>query len=210
MQGAIFDLDGTLLDSMWVWSYVDEQFLTNHGLPKQEDYLESLGPLGFYKAAVYTKDYFHMDCSVDEILNDWFLLAKDAYDNQIQLKDGAKEYLEKIKAAGVRLGIATSNSPELFTGLLTRCGILDLFDGIATTPEVSRSKEFPDVYLLAAERIGTKPEETTVFEDIPQGLRGAKAGGFMTVAVEDPWAAKDRESIKALADRYITSFRELL
>ncbi len=210
MRGAIFDLDGTLFDSMWVWHRVDERFLERHDLPREDDYLKSLGPMGFHRAAEYTKAYFDMPCSAEEILNEWFLQAKDLYDNEVLLKDGAKEYLEKLRREGVRLGIATSNHRDLFTGTLRRCGVLDLFDAVATTSEVARGKEFPDVYLLAAERLGTSPEETVVFEDIPQGLSGAKAGGFFTVAVEDPFSEKERETLLALADRYIGSFRELL
>lgn len=210
MTGAIFDLDGTLFDSMWVWHRVDEQFLERHGLPREDDYLKSLGPMGFHRAAEYTKAYFNMSCSAEDIVNEWFLQAKEMYDREVQIKDGVKEYLEKLRRDGVKLGIATSNHRDLFAGTLKRCGIDGLFDAVATTSEVARGKEFPDVYLLAAERLGTIPAETAVFEDIPQGLSGAKAGGFITFAVEDPFSEKERETLRSLADRYITSFRELL
>ncbi len=210
MRGAIFDLDGTLFDSMWVWTRVDERFLERHRLPRDDDYLKSLGPMGFHRAAEYTKAYYQLPCTVEEIIDEWFLQAKDLYDHEVQLKDGAKEYLEKLRREGVRIGIATSNHRDLFVGTLERCGVADLFDAVATTSEVSRNKDFPDVYLLAAERLGTDPAETSVFEDIPQGLIGAKAGGFPTVGVEDDFSVKDRPEVMRLADRYIKSFRELL
>lgn len=210
IRGAVFDLDGTLLDSMWVWVYVDEEFLKRHSLPAAPDYLETLGPMGFHRAAVYTKDYYQMDESVDEILDEWFRLARDAYDHKILLKDGAFEYLHALKARGVRIAAATSNHIDLFTGTLKRCGVYDLFDGFAVTSEVPRNKDFPDVYLLAAERIGTRPEETAVFEDILAGIRGAGSGGFYTVGVSEPFSKADEALIRAEADRYIESYRELL
>lgn len=210
MKGAIFDLDGTLFDSMWVWHRVDVQFLERHDLPRNDDYLKTLGPMGFHRAAEYTQAYYNMSCTVEEIINEWFLQAKEMYDNEVCLKDGAKEYLEKLHREGVRLGIATSNHRELFIGTLTRCGVAELFDAVATTSEVARNKDFPDVYLLAAERLGTEPAETAVFEDIPQGLAGAKAGGFITFGVEDRFSEKERAEVMRMADRYITSFRELL
>ena len=210
IKGAVFDLDGTLLDSMWVWVYVDEVFLERHGLPYDPDYLTTLGPMGFHRAAVYTKDYFNMSDSVEDILQEWFLLAQDAYDNKIMLKDGVYEYLHSLKERGVKIAAATSNHPDLFKGTLRRCGIYDCFDAFTVTSEVERNKDHPDVYLLAAERIGTLPEETAVFEDILSGIRGANKGGFYTVGVEEESAKGERVAIQAEANLYIKSFRELL
>ncbi len=210
IQGAIFDLDGTLLDSMWVWEYVDEEFLNRRGLPKEPDYLEKLGPMGFHRAAIYTKERFGLSESVEQIWEEWGCLAKSAYDNEVVLKPGAAEYLRRLKERGVRIGAATSNHEELFIGALKRCGVYDCFDAFTMTSEVSRGKEFPDVYLLCAERIGAKPSESAVFEDIAAGLRGAKSGGFYTVAVREPLSAPQEAEIRKLADQYINDFYDLL
>lgn len=210
IQGAIFDLDGTLLDSMWVWKYVDEEFLTRRHLPKEPDYLEKLGPMGFHRAAIYTKEHFQLSDSVEEIWEEWGRLAKNAYDNEVRMKPGAAEYLRMLKKRGVRIGAATSNHEELFSGTLKRCGVYDYFDAFTMTSEVSRGKDFPDVYLLCAERLGVQPAESAVFEDIAAGLRGAKSGGFYTVAVKEPLSAPQEKEIKLLADQYITDFYELL
>ena len=209
-NGAVFDLDGTLLDSMWVWNEVDRLFLQSKNLPAHPDYIKTLGPMGFHRAAEYTRSYFGLDEPVEKILEEWYLLAKDAYDTRVQLKSGAAEYLEILKAHNVRIGAATSNHEDLFTGTLKRCGIYEYFDAFTTTSEVSRGKNFPDVYLLAAERIGGTADGSAVYEDIAAGLRGAKSGGFLTVGVKETTANEDQQEIRALADYYIEDFRELL
>lgn len=210
IKGAVFDLDGTLFDSMWVWTYVDCEFLKRRNLPAVPDYIKTLGPMGFHRAAEYTIDYFNLTESVDSVLEEWFFLAREAYDNKIQLKDGAYEFLHYLHGKGVKLGVATSNHTTLFTGALKRFGIFDLFTAFTTTSEAKRGKDFPDVYLLAAERIGTAPSETAVFEDIAAGLKGAASGGFFTVGVKEETSADDEKEIKEIADIYIESFKELM
>lgn len=210
IKGAIFDLDGTLLNSMSVWEYVDEEFLKRHSLPAVDDYLEKLGPMGFHRAAIYTKDFYQMTESVEEILNEWMVLAKDAYDHTVQLKEGAFDFLRSLHEKGVKIAAATSNHLELFEGTLRRCGIYPFFDAFAVTSEVNRNKDFPDVYFLAAERIGVAPSEAAVFEDILAGIRGAKAGGFRTVAVAEPLSVKDEPILRQEADLYIESFLDIL
>lgn len=210
IKGAIFDLDGTLFDSMWVWTYVDTEFLKKRNIKADDEYIKALGPMGFQRAAEYSKTRFNLPETTEEILLEWFGLAKDAYDNKIELKDGAKEYLEYLYKKGVKLGIATSNHPELCQGALKRFGIYDMFSSFTLTAEVENGKACPDVYLLCAERLGTAPQETAVFEDIAVGLNGAKKGGFITVGVKEETSLDDEEEIKKVSDIYIESFKELI
>ena len=105
-------------------------------------------------AAIVTKEHFQLSDSVEEIWEEWGRLAKNAYDNEVRMKPGAAEYLRMLKKSGVRIGAATSNHEELFSGTLKRCGVYDYFDAFTMTSEVSRGKDFPDVYLLCAERLG--------------------------------------------------------
>ena len=118
--------------------------------------------------------------------------------------------MEKLKSEGVKIGVATSGYPDLWQHALKRLGMLDLIDGYALTSETGVNKSHPDVYLLAAERIGVAPSECMVFEDIVSGIVGAKKGGMMATAIYDE-SNKDRtEEFKKLADRYIVSWKELL
>ena len=115
-----------------------------------------------------------------------------------------------LHASGVKLAIATSSDEQIFLPALEHNGIRDLFSAAVMVREVARGKEFPDVYLLCAERIGAKPSESAVFEDIAAGLRGAKSGGFYTVAVREPLSAPQEAEIRKLADQYINDFYDLL
>lgn len=211
IKAAIFDLDGTLMDSMWFWSEIDEVYLKGRGIdPVPEDYLLAIAHLGAYETAVYTAKRFGFPDTPEEMIAEWQAMAMDFYENKVELKDGAYEYLKMLKEKGVKLAVATANDEELYIPALNHTGIADMFDAVVNVNEVERKKGFPDIYLLACEKMGVKAEDSVVFEDILLGITGAEAGGFRTVAVADITSERDRERIVAAADRFITSFRELL
>ncbi len=209
-QGAIFDLDGTLLDSMWIWEQIDIEFLGRRGLPVPDDYLEKITPMHFYQAAEYTIGRFGLSETPDDLIAEWSDMALDAYRNRIGLKPYAKEYLLFLKEKGVKLSIAAASSKEMYTPALVRNGIYDLFDAFTTSDESPRGKGFPDVYELAAKKVGLTAKDCAVFEDIYAGIKGAKMGGFYTIGVEDKYAANERDKIIQDADLYIKSYEELL
>ena len=210
-DAAVFDLDGTLLDSMWFWSELDGIFLKSRGIDTiPEDYLLAIAHLGGYETAVYTKERFSLPESPEEMMLEWREMSLDFYRNRVGLKPGAYEYLEALKKAGIKLAVATANEEELFRPAIKLTGIDIFFDAFADVSEVERKKGFPDIYLLAAERLGAKPENTVVFEDIYVALCGAADGGFRTVGVLDDTSLRDRELIMQKADRYIKDFNELL
>lgn len=210
LTGFIFDLDGTLLDSLWVWSEVDEVFLSRRGLPILPDYAQSIAHLGFADAARYTIDRFGLDETPEQLMQEWYDLARAAYRDRVPLKPHAEEFLHKLCAQGVHISAATSSEPELVLPCLDRLGITGLFDNITTIHEVNGDKSSPDIYLLAAERMDIAPTQCAVFEDILRGIQSAKSAGFYTVAVEEPASALDQIEIEHTADRYIHSFAELL
>lgn len=210
MKGAIFDLDGTLLDSMGVWDEIDRKFFARRGLALPEGYQDAVKSMHFPEAARYTVKTFAFPESEEEIVHEWLEMTRAAYAEEVCLKPFAKEYLTQLSRSGVRLGIATSSKEELFLPALDRCGVLPLFSAFARTDEAARGKGFPDVYLLAAQRLGLSPAECTVFEDIPLGIRSAKKGGFTAVAVYDSFSARDEAALRQEADLYIRSFGELL
>lgn len=209
-QGAIFDLDGTILDSMHVWREIDAEFLGRRGLAVPEDYLEAITPLGFDKAAEYTIRRFSLPESREEIIREWYQMAQEAYQNRVELKEGAGEWLKYLKEKGIPLAVATASDEALFVPALKRTGIYGYFDAFVTVKEVVRGKGFPDIYEKAAARIGRQPGQCVVFEDILKGIEGARMGGFCAVAVYDENSADDEARIRAVADYYIYEYKQLL
>ncbi|MBR1833192.1 MAG: HAD family phosphatase [Ruminiclostridium sp.] len=210
-SAAIFDLDGTLFDSMGFWTHLDQRFLSAHGIsPIPDDYLLEIAHLGAEETAIYTKKRFGFTMTVEEMMNEWHRDAQEYYAAETVLKPGAREYLTKLKNAGVKLAVATANSSDLYMPAIKLLGLEEYFGAYAEVAEVGRKKGFPDIYELAAERLGTSPAETAVFEDIYIAVTGAKAGGFRTVGVFDETSARDTERIRECADAFIFSFNELL
>ncbi len=209
-KGAIFDLDGTLLDSMQMWMDIDIRFLKEHGICATEDYSQTVKTMGYRKAAEYTIDRYRLSLTVDEVTNRWSQMADEEYATRIRLKDGAEEYLRHLHQKGLKLAVATALTRSSIEYALRNNGVLDLFSSVTMLHEVSRGKGFPDIYLLAAERLGFSPEECIVYEDILEGIHGAKAGGFRVCGVYDDSSAHDWPQIKFVADHTITGWHELL
>lgn len=211
MKGAIFDMDGTLVDSMGAWNDADVAFLTRRALPVEKEYMDAVKTMHLALAAEYTIERYGLRGErPDDIIDEWLSYVRRAYDETIPAKPGAVEYLRKLKSEGVKVALATSNEPELCGGLLRRLGLDELTDAIVYTREAARPKGFPDVYLLAAERLGVAPADAAVYEDILAGVRAAKDGGFRAVAVYDESSAADWAAMCAEADEAVRDFRELL
>ena len=210
IQAAIFDLDGTLVDSMWVWSQIDIDYLGSKGHELPDNLKSEISHLSFSQTAEYFKKRFDISDSVEKILDDWHEMAFNFYANKVKLKDGVKEFLNKLKSENIKIALATSNSTPLLEACLKNNGIYDYFDSITITDEVSRGKNFPDVYLLAAEKLNVSPESCIVFEDIIPAVQGAKAANMTVVAVQDEASINDKEELIQLSDKYITSYLELI
>lgn len=210
IAGAIFDLDGTLLDSMWVWQEVDRRFLARRGIAVPDDYMAAVNALEFSAAARYTIDRFALDETPQHLMDEWMELSRQAYAAEVALKPHAGDYLRTLARRGVPLGVATSAAPELFIPALRRCGVYGLFAAFTTTREVGRGKQFPDVYLETAKKLGLPASRCAVFEDTLLGIRGAKRGGFLTVGILEPCSAHEADDIRREADITAASFAELL
>jgi HAD superfamily hydrolase (TIGR01509 family) len=203
-KAAIFDLDGTLLDSLSVWDKVDRDFLKAHGLPFTPDYTKAVGKMSFQEAAEYTVRRYGLKCTPDIILREWDTMVEKEYACNIPLKPYAKKYLDSLRARGVKLGVATALAENLYAPALKNNGVYGYFEAFASVHETKRGKGFPDVYLLAAKRMKQAPHGCAVFEDLLTGIRGAKAAGMMTVGVADRHSAADEEEIRRLADSFIS------
>lgn len=209
IQAVIFDLDGTLIDSMWMWKQIDIDYLAKHGYPLPDDLQSSIEGMSFSETAVYFKERFALSDPLDVIKAEWNRMAYDIYVNDVPLKDGVLEFLQYLKANGIKTGIATSNSRELLLAVLESLNITQYFDEIHTSCEVTRGKPAPDIYLLVAKCLDVSPEHCLVFEDIIPGIQAGKAAGMQVCAVNDDFSINEEEEKKAAADWFIDSFTEL-
>ncbi len=209
-DAIIFDLDGTLIDSMWVWPEIDQAFLKKYNLTVPDDLEEELEGMSFTESAVYFKNRFHIEDSVEVIKKTWNEMAWNFYTNHIQLKEGAAQFLDLVRKRHLKLGIATSNSIELVTAILERFGITDFFHSIRTSCEVEKGKPHPYIFLKVAEDLEVAPDRCLVFEDIPNGVIAAKAAGMEVWAIEDRQDEKIRKELKRLADRFIQDYQEAI
>lgn len=209
-EAVIFDLDGTVVDSMWVWPAVDVEFLGQHGLELPDDLQQELDGKSFYESAVYIKKRFGLEETEEELMDIWNKMAMDRYVNEVKVKESVKEFLQVLKANGIKTGIASSNSAVLVEATLRSNGVYEYFDSVHTANEVAKGKPSPDIYLLVAEDLQVKPENCLVFEDIVMGILAGKNAGMQTCAVYDEYSAYDDVNKKETADYYIHSYKELL
>ena len=210
IEGAVFDLDGTLLDSSWVWEKVDEKFLGDRGFQVPDDYVDEISPLGAERAAVYTIERFGLNEDKDDIVREWIEMAKKEYATEVVCKPYAKEFLEELHKLNIKMAVATSSDRELFMKTLEREGILKYFQKIVTVDEVERGKGYPDIYEEAARRIKVNPHKCLVFEDILAGVTGASLGEFNVGAVFDEKSKHNWEKIKSISKYSINDYKELL
>lgn len=202
-KGHIFDLDGTLTKSNHVWSKIDEDFLGKRGIEVPEDYFKQVSTMNFEQAAVYTNDRFSLGENIQDIMKEWFDMAVYEYTNVIGLCGNAGEYVRRLKDQGRKIALATASTEELYRPVLKRNGILDCFDCFVSTEQVKRGKGFPDVYELAAEKLGLEARDCVVYEDIVEGIKGAKAGGFFAVACLNDHYSHDWDEMRDIADEIV-------
>ena len=212
MKAYIFDLDGTLLDSMGLWEQIDRVMLAKRGIPFPENYaehVEIITPLSPHETAAYVIQHFGLKETVEEVMHEWDQIAVKAYGSSLPLKPYSKEFLHSLKAQGAKMAIATSSPANLCTPALRRHGILDLFDAVCLSEEVGCGKNKPDIFLLAAERLGELPQNCIVYEDSLTAIKTAKSIGMTVCAVYDPASDNTWDEIKQIADYIIHDFAAL-
>lgn len=209
IKAVIFDLDGSLVDSMWMWHQIDIEYLGRFGIPLPVDLQSRIEGMSFQETAVYFKEHFPIPDTLEQIKADWNRMAWDKYANEVPLKKGVEEFLNYCRQNGLRLGIATSNSRELVENVLSVHHIRDFFSSIVTGGDVQKGKPSPEVYLRAAAELRVSPEHCLVFEDIIPGIQAGKNAGMRVCAVEDDYSAPVREKKQELADYYIQDYVEL-
>ncbi|MDZ4122358.1 MAG: HAD family phosphatase [Candidatus Cloacimonadaceae bacterium] len=209
-KAVIFDLDGTLIDSMQIWRKVDAEFLGNRGIVVPEDLFDHL-PNGnsFIQTAQYFKDRFGLADSVESIMQEWTDMVTFHYEHDIALKPGVRELLQRLHDAEVKIGLGTSNSLFLAQKVLKLNGIWHYFDAAVTGEQVKLGKPFPDIYLGVAAKLGLAPETCLVIEDTLTGVQAGKAAGMHVIAIYDEDSKPLWDKIKAAADDFILNHAEL-
>ena len=209
-DAVIFDLDGTLVDSMWMWRQIDIEFLGERGIALPEDLQQKIEGMSFRETAVYMQERFQLKETVEELMDIWNKMAFEKYKNEVPLKRGIQKFLEHLKENQIKMGIATSNSPLLVETVLKAQGIFEYFDSIHTANEVEKGKPAPDIYLLVAKDLGVEPEKCLIFEDIVQGIMAGKNAGMTTCAIYDDYSKDDDENKRATADYYIEDYEQII
>lgn len=210
IEAVIFDLDGTLVDSMWMWHEIDVEFLGKRNLPLPPTYQKDIEGMSFTETAYYTKELFQLPETVAELKEIWNGMAREKYATEVPLKPGASRFLSYCRKQQIPLGIATSNSRELVDAVADAHCLTDYIQVITTSCEVAKGKPAPDVYLEAAKRLHVRPGSCLVFEDVPMGILAGKNAGMKVCAVEDRFSAEQRLEKRRLADYYITSYEQVL
>lgn len=208
-KAVIFDLDGTLVDSMWMWKQIDIEYLGRFGHELPPLLQREIEGMSFSETAVYFKETFQIPDSLEEIKQTWINMSIEKYRNEVPLKKGAKRFLEYLKQSGIRTGIATSNGRAMVDAVIDSLKLKPYFQTITTACEVAAGKPAPDIYLKVADILQVEPLQCMVFEDVPAGIQAGKSAGMEVCAVEDGFSAKMREEKRSMADYYIEDYDQL-
>lgn len=210
IRAILFDMDGSLVDSMWIWTEVDKKYMEKYHLTEPDTLHKDIEGMSFVETAQYFLDTFPtLTCTREEVCREWTEMTIELYQTQVQLKPGAREFLRRMREQGVLLGIATSNTKELALAVLEALGVRSYFSAVCTANEVPRGKPEPDVYLLAARELQVDPGNCLVFEDLPNGIRAGKSAGMKVCAVHDLFSVPQEAEKRRLADYYIRDYEEI-
>lgn len=208
LKGAIFDVDGTLFDSMGMWATAASRYLKSQGIEPPKDIDSKFITLSLAEGSKLISEQFLPKRTWEEIAKGINDLIEDFYFNLKETKPGVPELLKALDDAGVSMCIATATDKYLVEKALDNCGILKYFKGIFTCPDLGVGKDTPHIYRTALAFLGTERDNTLIFEDSFFATRTAFNDGFMIAAVEDKWAMKHKDEIKAISKYYITSYDE--
>lgn len=208
VKACIFDMDGTLVDSMWVWRQIDIDYLARFGLTVPKDMGKEFEGASMREVAMYFKNRFGIEDTIDKMIDDWNNMAFDKYCNEVKLKPGAIDFLNYLKENKIKIGLYTSNSMLLAEATLKSHGIDSYFDALTAGCKDIKGKPAPDGYLMTAEKLSVSPEHCLVFEDLVMGIQAGINAGMRTCAVKDHYSLYQDEDKKKIADYYIEDYNE--
>ena len=205
----LFDLDGVLIDSNGIWKDVDRTFLARRGIPYSRAYYEGVAHTIFPLAAEFTKQFCGLDESCEEIMAEWMELAQGLY-STVSLKPGVRAYLDQCRTEGRRMAIVTSSVPEHCHEALRHLQLESYFERIVFAHELRLEKQSPELWRMAADSLGVRPQACTAFDDSIASCRGARAAGMRVAGVYDRYFADNETEMRGFCDAYIRDFTELL
>ncbi len=209
IQGAIFDLDGTILDSMHIWSDIGLLFLKNKGIEPEPGVEDKFVTMSMVQAAEYYIKNIDPKATVMEIVNEVNSLVQGFYFNEVIKKDGIKEFLDFLKNRGVKMCVATATDKHLVEKALERNGIREYFSEIFTCGSVGAGKDTPVIYNEALKHLGTPKVNTYVFEDALYAIETANKAGYNIIGISDVSEKADPEDIKKLCNYFINDYSEI-
>lgn len=207
IDGAIFDLDGTLLDSMFIWDTIGEDYLLSRRIEPRENLNQKFKNMSLYQAACYYQSEYGLKESTDEIIDGVNRMIEQLYVEVVQPKPGIPAFLAALYERGVKMCIATATDRHLVEAALSRCGLLDYFSEIFTCTSVGKGKDEADIYETAHNFLGTPRESTWVFEDALYAVMTAKKAGFPVAGVYDKSEA-NTVAVRTIADIFFYSLEE--
>lgn len=209
IEGIIFDVDGTLLDSSFIWDDAGEKYLRTLGKTAEADLGKKLFTMSLEEGAVYLKSTYKLTESAEEILQGVLKVVENFYRHEAPLKEGVREFIENIDENNIPMVIASSSQKEHIEAAFTRLGIINKFKKIFTCGEVGAGKRNPEIFLNAAEFIGRPPEKICVFEDGLYAAETAHKAGFKVAGVFDEGSTEDWEKMKITADLTLHSMKQV-
>ena len=206
---GIFDMDGTLIDSMPMWRGLGRGVLGRRGLEPRPDFGEAMKPLTMREGCAYCKTAYNLPETTAEIIEECFGVVREFYRTEAAPLPGVPEFLAKMKARGAKLYVATATDRPLAEVALRATGLDRYFDGLLTCAEVGVGKQAPDIYEQTLALSGCAKEDSVVFEDALHAIRTAKRAGFRVAAIHDPALTDSHDEIHRLADCYVETYEDL-
>lgn len=203
IQAVIFDVDGVLFDSMWMWDELDEKYLRSLGLEMREETTKAVSKMSFEEAADYLRVEYRLDLTVEEIVGQIQDMVRNFYYQEVTLKAGVRRMLENLTRRGIPAVIASASDLDMLEHALTRCQIRPMIKKVFTCSEVGAGKTRPDVFLAAAEYLGVQPEHCLIVEDSLHAIETAIQAGFVTAGVYDESSRLEQDDIRNQVIYYV-------
>lgn len=208
IEGVIFDLDGTLLDSMYIWDTIGSDYLISCGITPEPNLNEKFKKMSIVQAAQYYKDVYMLADSIDDIIDGVNHMIEHLYTSEVKVKPGVKDLLYKMNENNIKMCVATATDRYMVEAALKSNGIDKYFSGIFTCTEVGFGKDSPEIFEKALETLRTPKSNTIIFEDALHAIETAKSAGFKVIGVYDDSSENESKKIIRLCDDYITSYKK--